>query len=273
METIRWPVRDLVAPADLSWKFPISSAQVTNFRKDGYIRLAKVLNPSTIDTIQERVTTLVDDRGRAPPQILYRQAFRYCMHAWLLDDEVRKLTFSRRLSGIAADLLGVDAIRLSHDHAIFKDPGGAETPVHVDQYNVPLSSEILSVWIPLQRVDSNMGTLSFYEGSHLIEQKQKYEMEKCNQVQLEAALSGYVETALTYDVGDVSFHLGSTYHRTGMNMSNEQRKIFGIVYVADGAVVTEPRGGQRIEMLSHWSPNAKVGTPFNSDRNPVLFRR
>lgn len=267
------PAQVPAALADLSWNFPVSAADKERFRKNGFIRLAEVLHPSTIAILNERLTTLVNEGGRSPPRIGYQQSFRYSMHAWLLDAEVRKVTLSRRLAGIAADLLGLSAVRLSHDHALFKDPGATCTPIHFDQNNVPVSSEILSAWIPLQPVDLNMGPLTFYEGSHLIDANTRAALEKSDQSALTTALSSFAQNTAHYAVGDISYHLGSTYHRAGENLSQIPRNAFGIVYVADGALVTEPRGGQRIEMLSHWSSGAKVGQPLNSERNPVLLKR
>jgi hypothetical protein len=40
---------------------------------------------------------------------------------------------SRRLAGIAAQLMGVDSVRLYHDQALFKESGGGRTPWHCDQ--------------------------------------------------------------------------------------------------------------------------------------------
>jgi hypothetical protein len=272
-EITKLPAQAPAALADLSWIFPVSTGQKESFHKNGFIRFSGVLQHSTIETLNERLANLVNEGGRSPPQRGYRQAFRYCMHAWLLDAEVGKVTLARRLAGIAADLLDVEAVRLSHDHAIFKDAGASGTPIHADQYNVPLSCQIVSVWIPLQPVDLDMGPLTYYVGSHLIGAHERARLEESDQGRIANALSSFDESTEPYAVGDVSYHLGYTYHRSGCNSSKVPRNAFGIVYVADGALVTEPRGGQRIEMLSHWSAGAKVGESLMSERNPIVFRR
>ena len=58
--------------------------------------------------------------------------------------------FSRRLAGVAAKLLGVYAVRLYHDQALYKEPGGGIIPWHADQYYWPLSSDrCVTIWLPL----------------------------------------------------------------------------------------------------------------------------
>ena len=196
------------------------------------------------------------------------------MHAWLDDEFVRRVTLSRRLAGMAADLLGVSAVRLSHDQAMFKDAGSAGTPVHADQYHWPISSDqALSVWIPLEPVDLEMGPLSFFVHSHQIESRARLELEEGDQKTLLTFLSAFQESVAPYSLGDVSFHYGWTFHRAGPNLSDKPRNAFGIVYVADGVRVTQPRGGRSIAALSHWSPGAQVGSMLDSERNPVVFRR
>ena len=41
---------------------------------------------------------------------------------------MRHFAHSRRLAGLAADLMGVDSIRIYYDKAMFKEPGAEITP-------------------------------------------------------------------------------------------------------------------------------------------------
>lgn len=53
---------------------------------------------------------------------------------WQHSERAHELVFSRRLAQIAAELLRVDGVRLYHDQALYKEPGGGITPWHADQY-------------------------------------------------------------------------------------------------------------------------------------------
>ena len=59
------------------------------------------------------------------------------MNLWAVDDAVKQFTLAKRFAKIAADLLGVDKVRLYHDQALYKEPGGGFTPWHQDQYYWP----------------------------------------------------------------------------------------------------------------------------------------
>ena len=58
-------------------------------------------------------------------------------------------------------------LRLYHDQALYKEPGGGITPWHADHYYWPLSSDrMCTVWVPLQQTPLEMGPLEFASGSH-----------------------------------------------------------------------------------------------------------
>ena len=79
----------------------------------------------------------------------------------------RAVVFGKRLAGIAAALLEVAGVRLYHDQALLKEPGGGLTPAHADQFYWPLASDrAITAWVPLQPVPADMGPIGFYAGSH-----------------------------------------------------------------------------------------------------------
>ena len=55
------------------------------------------------------------------------------MNLWERDADVRKFVFGTRLARVAAELMGVSGVRLYHDQALCKLPGGGPTPWHADQ--------------------------------------------------------------------------------------------------------------------------------------------
>src|SRR5436189_133361 len=76
--------------------------------------------------------------------------FLQVMNLWEVDESVKKFTLAKRFAKIAADLLGVENVRLYHDQALYKEPGGGFTPWHQDQYYWPLSTtNTVTMWMPL----------------------------------------------------------------------------------------------------------------------------
>ena len=68
----------------------------------------------------------------------YEQSFQQCINLWEDLPRSAPLTFHPRIGEAAAELLGVPALRLWHDQALYKEPGGRETDAHQDQPYWPI---------------------------------------------------------------------------------------------------------------------------------------
>src|SRR6185369_15654450 len=96
----------------------------------------------------------------------YGRAFVQEGNVWQRVGAIRPLTFSERLASAAARLMGVDGVRLYHDQALVKEPGGGHTPWHCDQHYWPIEGDrTVTAWIPLVEVPVSQGPLRFAVGS------------------------------------------------------------------------------------------------------------
>ena len=108
------------------------------------------------------------ERRRGEARSAAARAFTQRVNLWRLDPTVRAVVLSRRLGSVAGQLLAAGRVRLYHDQALVKEPGGGPTPWHQDQVYWPLdASGALTIWIALGRVDKTMGPLRFARGSQL----------------------------------------------------------------------------------------------------------
>lgn len=129
--------------AQLTEPYALSEEQKEFYRKNGFIRLKNVFTQELLDQFKPAVEAAVD-ANRAPldAQLAkdaedpsYARAFKQVINIWNTSPEVRQLAFSKRLGQIAAELMGVDGVRMYHDQALFKTPGGSNaTPYHADQF-------------------------------------------------------------------------------------------------------------------------------------------
>src|ERR1044072_6512851 len=123
---------------DIDSPYPLTAAQVDALDRQGYVRLPGMLGPATIahfePTITRQVLALNEMHLPLAERDTYNRAFLQVTNLWQHDDLVRQLVFSRRLAQTAAELLGVNGVRLYHDQALHKQPGGGITPWHPDQY-------------------------------------------------------------------------------------------------------------------------------------------
>ncbi|MFM2078421.1 MAG: hypothetical protein RJA49_2311, partial [Actinomycetota bacterium] len=98
----------------------------------------------------------------------YGKAFLQVPNLCFFDDTVRAFSFAPRFAKVAAELLGVEGVRLYHDQALFKEPGGGHTPWHQDQTYWPLDTDrTVTMWMPLVDVPAEVGSMTFVDGSHL----------------------------------------------------------------------------------------------------------
>ena len=75
-----------------------------------------------------------------------------------------------------------------------------------------------------------------------------------------------------FDLGEVSFHLGWTFHRATANVSNNPRAVMTVIYMdAEMRLTTLLNDAQRNDW-AHWCPGAISGEIIATAKNPLVFR-
>jgi len=205
-----------VSQAALDAAYPLTPEQKVRFREDGFVRLAGVFDTDTLVAFEReisRVTFAENPLDGVPmhERTTYGKAFIQVFNLWTKSPEARRLSFSKRLAGIATELLDTQGVRMWHDQSLYKEPSGGFTPWHADQQYWPMSSGLcVTAWIPLHAVPLEQGPLSFGKGSHLKKIGRDLEISDDSEkmIREELAREGVVEVAEPYAAGDVSFHLG-----------------------------------------------------------------
>ena len=263
---------------ELENPYAISPDAVDFYRKNGYVKLKRVLSPAVLsyygDIISERVIQLNTLVKPMAERTTYERAFLQIMNLWQEDGQVREFVFSMRLARIAADLMGVQGVRLYHDQALYKEPLGGITPWHADQFYWPLASpKTVTVWIPLQETPMDMGPLAFAEGSQHVEIGRDVEISDDSEAILACELQNrnFSLNDTPFDLGEVSYHSGWTFHRAGPNTSDQPRRVMTMIYMDKDQIITEPRNQFQVADHATWLANAPVGGHPPDDTNPVLF--
>lgn len=261
--------------------YVLDDAARRRFREDGFVRLPGVFDTATLDHFEREITalTLAHDRHAGVPlegRDTYGKAFIQVGNLWRLGEEARRLTFSRRLARIAAELLDTRGVRLWHDQALYKEPSGGFTPWHADQQYWPMASGLCATaWIPLHAVPLEQGPLSFGRGSHLKRIGRDLEISDESERVIREAVSreGIVEVAEPFAAGDVSFHLGWTLHRAGPNTTTAPRKVHTVIFMDIDMRLAEPRNANQAADHQAWTPSTRVGEIMDDPLNPVLYER
>ena len=205
----------------------------------------------------------------------YQKAFLQVENLWEHSEAVRDFVFSRRLARIAAELLGVDGVRLYHDQALYKEAGGGLTPWHADQYYWPLATDrTVTAWIPLQETPLSMGPLAFARGSHRFSYGRDLPISDASEAAVQEALAArdFPLVQEPFGLGDVSFHLGWTFHRAAPNGTGTPRRVMTVIYIDANAVVAEPVNDYQRADLARWLGNTPPGHVPSTELNPLLYQ-
>ena len=267
-------IRDLHAQLDAP--FPITAAQIASYNDNGYIKLKGVLSPALLAHYRQAISTCVAELSAdvAPMEqrTTYGKAFLQIMNLWTRSDEVKEFVFGKRLASIAAELIGATGVRIYHDQALYKEAGGGITPWHADQYYWPVTSDkIITAWVPLQDTPLEMGPLAFCEKSHRFQIGRDLEISDESELTLKQALNSFRLEDSAFELGDVSFHAGWTFHRAGANSSNRPREVMTMIYMDEAMTLAAPKNKNQINDIERWCPGVQVGETIASPLNPVVY--
>lgn len=264
---------------DLDTPYPLTPEQIASFRENGYIKLKDVLSPEILkhygDEITRQVIALNTNNAPLEQRNTYGKAFLQVSNIWETSQVVETFVRSKRLAKIATDLMEVSGVRIYHDQALYKEAGGGITPWHADQYYWPLSSDrTVTVWVPFQETPVEMGPLSFCVKSHTHDFGRGLEIsdESEAQIQKKVTLADFEVETSKYDLGEVSYHLGWTFHRAGPNTTTQPRAVMTMIYMDADIKLAEPRNKNQQNDWNRWMSGAKVGEIVDTPLNPVVFR-
>lgn len=265
---------------DLSSEYPLSPEQIASYRENGHILLRGVLTPEEAKAYRDVIldATMRHNRETRPleERDTYGKAFLQVMNLWTVDEGVKHYTLARRFGHIAAQLMEVDRVRLYHDQALFKEPGGGHTPWHQDQFYWPLATpKTVTMWMPLVDIAEVMGSMTFAarsQRSHFIpipneisDESEAYFDEYVKE--MEYPLVGGGEMA----AGDATFHSGWTLHRAPGNVTDRVREVMTVIYYPDGTNVGLPANDFQEADHRVWLNSIKPGQPADGPLNPVVY--
>lgn len=266
---------------DLSDARKLVGDDVEAYRRDGHVTLHGLATPDEVapfrPALLEAGRATLADRRPFEERDTYGQAFLQMFNLWRQNQTARAFVFARRFASAAAQLMGVEGVRLYHDQALFKEPRGGPTPWHQDQFYWPLeTSHTVTLWMPLVPVTPEMGLMTFASGSHRLGHLGDFgisdESERIfDRIVDERALPRSPTPALA--PGDASFHAGYTLHSAPPNRTDTMREAMTIIYFADGTRVAPLDHPNRRFDRDAWLRGCEPGDPAAGPWNPVVYRR
>lgn len=264
---------------DLNDSISIAPEQIAAFRKNGHTLTRSIISREELvpyrQTIIEAAEKFNTEKRKMEDRDTYGKAFLQIMNLWTRDEDVKKFVLAKRFAKIAADLLGVENVRIYHDQALFKEAGGGPTPWHQDQYYWPLdTTNTITMWMPLVDINVDMGMLTFASGSHISGFALDKEISDESEQEFDDIVSQKkypVTRAQEMSAGDATWHYGYTIHNAPGNNSEKTREVMTVIYIADGAKVTEPKNQWQENDQKTWLQSKPVGTFADSSLNPLVL--
>lgn len=263
---------------DLDATYAVDPDSIASFRRDGFVRLKQVFAADELRHYGDALTRLAVELAREKPPLTerstYGKAFLQVANLWEQGGVAREFVFGKRLAAIAAALLEVDGVRLYHDQALVKEPGGGMTPAHADQHYWPLATDrAITAWVPLQPVPPQAGPIGYYAGSQHFDFGRELpisdESERLISVEMER--QGFRLVADPFDIGEVGFHLGWTFHRADPNRTERPRSVMTIIYMDRDMRLKAPENAMQELDSEVFCPGVGIGELIASPKNPLLY--
>ncbi len=255
---------------------PVAAQHIAAFRRDGFVVVPDLLTAAELETFGAAVDAAVaartrHDRRRLEEKSRYEQSFQQCINLWEDHPRVRPLTFHAGIAETAAALLGVAALRVWHDQALYKEVGGRPTDAHQDQGYWPIEeADTLTGWIPFDGSTLDGGAMGYVPGSHRFGVRKFVNIffgEPEDLIHAPEA-RGVEPVFVEVPRGGVAFHHGLTFHLATPNRTGCTRRVHTIIYFRDGC-----RRGSRFPHPSVDRAGIAVGDPIASDVTPIAWPR
>ncbi|MFI6909559.1 phytanoyl-CoA dioxygenase family protein [Nonomuraea sp. NPDC050394] len=242
--------------------------EITAFRDQGWVRLARLVDPAGAAELRERAQAHLAARPKAGATAV-DQAFGQSRDIAERDAAFGALARSPAIAASAAAMLhGVAAVRVQVTNLLVKEPGEhGSTVFHQDFPWMPMDrSAMLTIWLALADVPADMGALRFYTGSHrhgLL--GRSFVGAGDDQLSQHPWLKELeLSPPLDLKAGDATVHHALTVHGAPANRRESARLSFTATYFDADALYTGAPYGQTDGL------GLTVNRPFDHPRFPCL---
>ncbi len=254
----------------------VTPDEIAEFRERGFVVVPGLLTEEECERYGREVEAGVRRRKAADTRSLdeksrYEQSFLQVINLWEDSQGVRPLTFHPRVCEAAARLIGAERLRLWHDQALFKEPGGRETDAHQDQPYWPIvETDTLTAWIPLDGSTLQSGAMGYLPGSHRAGLRRFVNIfiGEPENILERPELRGIEPVFVEVPRGGVAFHHGLTVHLAHSNRTDRMRRVHTMIFFRDGST-RRPRGQHPCVDRAA----IPVGAVIASDVTPIAWPR
>lgn len=268
----------------------ITQQQIDQFNQDGYLIVDRVIDEETVQTLRTRFECLFRgefETGVTPDEVNWQEGTgepsltRQICNGWKADRSIARVVTRRDLGQAIAELGDWPGTRIMIDNVLWKPPGTRPLGYHQDNAYLAWYTpcDLLSCWIALDETSREGGTLEFARGSHKwAHQPPEGEFhgpEDYQRYMRAAADAEGVEPEIVHvevPRGGGSFHHGWTWHGSGQNLGNRDRRSLVLHAMRSDTRYAPEHLGQGTGRI--YSRYKRLGdNEIDENYFPVLWRR
>ena len=267
----------------------LSNEQIGSYQEKGFLIIEDFLSREELEEWRNAITEAIAERNgiKIPGQNIlvgmddginedaeyFSKVFDQLLNLWQTNAKVEKIMKDERLGKMAAELAGVDGIRIWHDQALFKKPWANPTSWHLDTPFWSFSDrKALSIWVALDDATLENGCLYFIPGSF---KETSFENKGIGK-NMDSIFEVYPQfkninsVAAKMKAGSCSFHCGLTIHGAGANMTSGCRRAMTCAYMPDG----NKFNGQANILPDEYLKTLSIGDVLNNGvQNPLIYHK
>ena len=256
-------------------KYVLSEEEIAYYRENGFLVIEDFLDPDEREEGRGAGDTPVLSRGEDvlpndPRHFSNQNVFKQRLQLWMDNDRIKDLILDEKIGKMAADLEGVDGIRIWHDQALIKMPWANPTSWHQDNPKWSFTSDnAISIWIALDDATPHNGCMYFLPGTQKKRLKDVNTDSSMSEIfDINPELGEINPVAATMRAGGCSFHNGLTPHAAGANMTRGLRRAMTCGFMPDGSTFN----GEKNVLPQSYLDTLSVGDLLDNDTlNPLIY--
>jgi len=250
---------------------------VVSFQRLGHVVVRGLASDEEIlaykAAIDEATMARRFDRRPLDERDTYGKAFVQSGNIHQHHPKVAEFVLARRFASVAARLLGCPGVRLYHDQALYKEPGGGHTPWHQDQVYWPLDTDAtITMWMPLVDIPESIGSMTFADESWRDGNLGDITIGDESDEHFTRIIDRYrLSSYAPLHAGDATFHRGWTLHSAPANSTDVMRSVITVIYFADGSHISDPVDSSKSFDHLIWLGGGAPGSVADGPSNPLLW--
>jgi ectoine hydroxylase-related dioxygenase (phytanoyl-CoA dioxygenase family) len=225
----------------------LTQDQRTRFGEDGFLVVERLIDEGTAAALRERFARLFRgdfETGVRPDEVNWQEGTgdptltRQICNGWKADRGIARVALDESIGRALAELAGWPGARLVQDNLLWKPPGARALGHHQDNAYLAWYTprEMLSCWIALDDTSAEGGTVEYLLGSHRWARSEAPEgpfhgpadyraaMERAARAEGIAPEIVPAVVPVVVPAGGGSFHHGWTWHGSGVNRTQRDRR-------------------------------------------------